>query len=170
MIYDHLDRITDYRGLGPHFGAAIDWLTATDLDALTFYPPAQAGQHKVQIQGEEVFALLNTYPPTAAENIVWESHRDYADIQAVVTGVEQMGIASLRDDSPVRKAYDAETDAALYDLPGPDAASSKPAFLPFGPRMFAIYLPQDIHAPNLALPGHDAAVRKVVVKVRLDRA
>lgn len=170
MIYDHLDRIADYRNLGPRFGAAIDWLTTTDLEALSFYPPARAGQHKIQIQNEAVFALLNTYPPTASENVVWESHREYADIQVVVTGVEQMGIASLSDDSPIRGAYDAETDAAFYDLPGPDTASSKPAFLTFGPRMFAVYLPQDIHAPNLALPGHDASVRKVVVKVRLDQA
>lgn len=168
MIYDHLDRIADYRGLEDRFAKAIDWLTGTDLDALTYHPVAESGQHKMRIQDDDVFAMLNTYPPAPHDQIVWESHRDYADIQVIVSGYEQMGIASLNDNPPVKKGYDPAIDAAFYDLPAPGNDSSVSiTFVPFSPDMFAIYLPQDIHAPNLALAGHTEPVRKVVVKVRV---
>ncbi len=168
MIYDHLDRLDNYRGLGARFAAAIDWLTVTDLPSLTYYPPKQVRERAVSIVGqEEVFAMLSTYPPTAHDQIVWESHRIYADIQVIVAGAEQMGIASLHHNPPIKQDYFAAIDAAFYHLPGPDAPAPHTAFLPFMPRTFAIFLPQDIHAPNLALPGHDDPIRKIVVKVAL---
>jgi len=176
MIYDHLDRIGQYRGLGRNFGPAIDWLTNTDLQALTFHPPADAGLHKPKIAGEDgidVYAMLMTYQPNPVEKTVWESHRQYADIQVVVSGIEQMGIAMLHDGVPVTRPYTAESDAALYGLPRWDEAkameTSNASVLPYGPGMFGIFLPQDIHAPMLAIPGKVGTVRKIVVKVRLDQ-
>ncbi len=167
MIYDHLDRLSTYRPLSPRFAAAIDWLSQTDLQALTFHPPAEAGQHKQHIDGDDVFAQLLTYTPVGPEKVVWESHRDYADLQLVVSGIEQMGIAPLSLDPPVKKAYDATADAALYDLSGPDSPAPGSAFLPFSAGLFGIYLPQDLHAPSLAVPGQVGPVQKIVMKIRL---
>jgi len=149
MIHDSLTNARIYRPLGPLFAAAFDFLAGFD-------PEAALG--KVTLDGDRLFALVQSYVPTPAGERPFESHRAYADIQYVAAGSEIIQFSPL-DRLRVTKPYSAEGDAALYS-----GTDDWPLFMRAGD--FAILYPQDGHKPG-CLWLDAAPVRKVVVKVRL---
>jgi biofilm protein TabA len=113
------------------------------------------------IDGERIFALVQRYHPKPAGEATWEAHRRYIDVQYIVEGAERIGYAALGDGLKVTTPYDAEKDAAMFDARG-DLFE-----VPAG--AFAIFMPQDVHAPGLlsSTSVGIATVKKVVVKCRL---
>ena len=95
----------------------------------------------------------------------YESHRVMADIQIVLDGEEECRVLSVEPELPGAPAltpeapYDADRDIVFY-REMPEAA----ARLRLRSGFFALLLPQDAHAPALAVstPGR---VKKLVVKV-----
>ena len=81
-----------------------------------------------------------------------ETHNQFIDIQIPLSGVEVMGYTA-REDLP-EADYDADKDISFY----PGLAES---YIPVKPGMFAIFFPQDAHAPGVSPDG----VKKVIVKV-----
>ena len=150
MIIDILNQSDTYAKLGPRFKTGFDFLRHTDLES------AELGRH--DIDGDNVYAMVQTYTTRAIDDGIWEAHRKYADIQYIVTGRECMGLALIGDMTETT-AYDSEKDAAFFQGDG--------AFVSFTPGMFGLYLPQDVHMPGIS-DDMAADVRKVVVKVRLD--
>jgi YhcH/YjgK/YiaL family protein len=147
-----IDRLSNPLALGhtPRLNQALEYLRATDLTAIPL------GRH--EIDGDRLFALVQEYTTRAPSDCVWESHRQYVDVQYVVTGVERMGymhIAQARE----REPYDSARDVAFYE-PGQDFIT-----LPAG--MLAVFGPEDVHAPCGAA-GAPRLVRKVVIKAAID--
>ncbi|MHB1035641.1 MAG: YhcH/YjgK/YiaL family protein [Pirellulales bacterium] len=153
MILDRLENACLYRRLGARIAAAFDYLCATDFRQLL--------DGRYELDGDRLFAMVQRYvtrPPSAAK---WEAHRQYVDVQYVVEGVERIGYAPLVDGLPVVEAYDAAKDLAFFDAGG-DLVTVRAG-------SFAIFTPQDLHAPGLAAESSGPAeVRKVVVKCRVD--
>ena len=150
MILDRLTHAAAYRPLGPGIAAALDWLTRTDLAALP------VGRHAVD--GDALFFIVERYQPRPLDAAIWESHRRYIDVQCVIHGVERMGITPLSSNPPVKEPYDETKDRTFYHGAG-DLIT-----VPAG--SFAIFSPQDIHAPGLAPEKDVREVMKVVMKVR----
>lgn len=86
MIYDTLEHAGQYRGLSGNLAKALDYLTGTELETV------EAG--RVEIDGERVFALFQSYE-TKPENDRPEAHRKYIDIQYLIEGEELIGVAPL---------------------------------------------------------------------------
>lgn len=153
MILDSLAQAKLYRTLGTRFAAGFDYLAATDLLALA--------DGRYEIQGSDVFAIVQSYNTKPREQGRWEAHRQYADIQFIVTGRERMGVAPI---SSLKLAceYDPEKDVAFYEA----EADGDGQFFDVSESSFALFLPHDVHMPSLAIesPG---PVKKVVVKVRV---
>lgn len=149
MIYDHIARAGLYHGLGPRFATAFEYLARFDHTT---------EDGRVSLDGDHLFALVQSYQTAPAAAKPFESHQIYADIQFVVSGEEVIGTAPL-DRLQVTTPYNPANDAALYS--GPD---DTPLRLRSGD--FAVLWPQDGHKPGCAwnAPG---AVKKVVMKVRL---
>ena len=63
----------------------------TYLAALEAFPPV--GQ--ADIDGEEVFASVQSYDTKPHADIPWECHREYIDIQFVYSGKEKVGVAPV---------------------------------------------------------------------------
>jgi biofilm protein TabA len=147
MIYDSLKNASLYRPLSPRIALGLDYLARFD-------PATPDG--RVALDGDSVFALVQTYKPGPASERVFESHRARIDIQYVVSGEEIIGFAPL-DVLKVTTPYSAEKDAAFYS--GPD---DRPILM--GPGDFTILWPQDGHKPG-CLWRNPGTVRKVVVKV-----
>lgn len=149
MIFDHLDNVFLYLGLGPRFAAAFGYLRA-------FTPDIVDGKYLVE--GEDVYAAVQTYDtaPAAARN--WESHRLYADIQYLHSGEE---LIYHRDVSTltVKTPYNLEKDSLSYIGPEDQALVMKAG-------NFAIFWPHDGHKPSCVLRAPTQA-RKVVMKVRV---
>jgi YhcH/YjgK/YiaL family protein len=152
MILDRLADSAIYHRLGDRFGAGFDYLRETDLRSLA--------DGRYEIRGENVFAIVQTYQPKPRPQGRWEAHRLYADIQYVVSGVEQMGVGPLVG-LKVVAPYDAEKDVEFYaDLPHQQ-------WISVAAGNFAVFLPHDVHMPSLSLDGNLAEVKKVVIKVRV---
>jgi YhcH/YjgK/YiaL family protein len=147
VIVDQLSNAGLYRAVHARFSRAFDYLTAT---ALTELPSG-----KQTIQGDDLFALVNDYSTQPQEKCRFEAHRRYIDIQFMVRGVEQIGVATLAamsDDEP----YVAERDVAFFRGHGDRITLAE--------GTFAVFFPHDAHQPGIAV-AEPVLCRKVVVKV-----
>lgn len=149
MIIDTLNHSKIYYELHPRFRQAFQFLIDTDLNAL------EPG--KYEIDGTNIFALVQQYTTKPKEDGLWEAHRNYFDIQYIVKGLESFGYAPI-DSLQVTKSYDAENDYALYAGEG--------SFLALQVGSFALVYPQDAHMPCITrIEPED--VKKIVVKIRI---
>ena len=86
MIVDALANAGRYRPLHPRLAAAFDYLAAFD--------PAKP-DGKYPIDGDAVYALVQSYATRPAAEKKWESHRRYLDVQYVVSGRERITVAPI---------------------------------------------------------------------------
>lgn len=152
MIVDRIDQSDLYDALGKNLAKALRFLRETDLDQLP--------DGLTPIDGDDLYARVRDIASPAnppADAVVWEAHRDYYDLHAVLEGCEKFGyadIAALRETQP----YDPAGDCLLLGGRGD--------YLLMRPGWFVLVGPRDAHAPNLAAEN-PARLRKVVVKVRI---
>lgn len=150
MVLDTLPHSAATRGLSPRLDAAMNWLTRFD-------PATPDGRYA--IDGDDVFALVQSYETVPAADKRFETHRDYADVQYVADGTETIRYAPADGLRPAT-AYDTAKDFQLFA----DPVADTPLHLEKG--VFAIFFPHDAHKPGCsgAVPSR---VKKVVVKVRV---
>lgn len=150
MIIDTLSSAGAYRSLSPALAAGLDWLAR-------FTPDLPDGRYA--IDGDNVYALVQSYTTVPAAEKSYESHRVYADIQYVAAGTEIIHYAPTAGLDPAT-SYDAEKDFLLYR----DPPTATPLHL--APGTFTVFYPHDAHKPG-CLSGESAKIKKVVVKVRI---
>lgn len=150
MILDSLANAALYRALGARIAAGLDYLAGFD-------PSTPDG--KVELDGTDLYAAVQSYDTAPGAEKKWESHRRYLDIQYVASGTERILHAPTGLLAP-RTEYNDQKDVLFYE--DPDAASS----LLLRPGDFVVFWPGDAHKPGL-MAGAREAVKKVVVKVRL---
>ena len=152
MIYDDLCSWRRYvpRNKASEFCQAIEFLR-------TFTPETEPGKH-VLIEGL-IYANVQEYTPKAVSEAVAEYHREFVDLQTLLAGSENIyycPTAGLEEKAP----YDAEGDYGLYKF---DAAQSTACKLE--PGNFAIFFPEEGHAPCIACSENPLPVKKVVLKI-----
>ena len=160
MLLTSLDHADHAAALLPGLDQAFAWLRQV-ADA----PPAEG---RVDIDGERLFAIAEHKTPQrrAPGDLVWETHRRYADIQYVARGAEAHGWLDAQHAPPVKTPYDDTKDAAFYEPPAPPLS---PTWFNLNAGHLVIYRPEDVHAPGQApLAGEPAPTIKLVVKLRLD--
>ena len=151
MIFDTLDQLNRYRGLGPRFARAFDFVKTLDVNT---------PDGRIDLEGDDLFVLVQSYQTQPESEKVFESHRIYADIQVVLAGEETLLYAPLKA-LEVAEPYSEEKDCQLY--PMGDGVTRLEA----GPGAAALFFPPDGHAPGCASPAGPMPVKKAVVKVRL---
>ena len=130
---------------------AFQYLKTTDL--------ANAGLGKTALDGENLFASIAEYFPKKREEVRYESHQKYIDIQYVIKGEEIMGITT-RDKVTDDEAYNEENDITFYKSESGDYRLATP-------RNFLVFFPEDMHRPSITT-GDSVMVKKVVVKVKVE--
>lgn len=151
MIVGELSTISEQAALNPRIIQALNFLSNPHL--------ADLPDGRVEIDGDQVFAILSTYHPgPVTESIELEGHRRYLDLQYLAQGEELIGWipASV---VPAKSAYDPEKDVWKASLPAGELAWIR---LRRGVGM--LLYPDDGHAPQFA-PAEPSLVRKVVVKI-----
>ena len=140
-----------YRYADCHHGLSrgFEFLQTTKLDELA------DGKH--EIDGTRLFAIVAHDQGRGRDSAILEVHRKYIDIQYVISGNELIGWRPLANCKAVKQAYDFETDLAFF-------LERPPSWFELAPRSFAVFFPEDAHAP-LAAQG---PVHKVVVKVAIE--
>lgn len=146
MVVDKLENLEKYVSLNPLFAQAVEFLKSTDLDA------HEIG--KITLKEGELMVNFSQTRPKTKEEAKLETHNQFIDIQIPLSGVEVMGYTP-RTDLP-EEEYNAEKDITFYKGLAKD-------YLTITPGMFAIFFPQDGHAPGVTSEG----VKKVIVKVRV---
>jgi YhcH/YjgK/YiaL family protein len=148
MILDTLAHADRYVPLHPLFRAGFDYLRR-------FSPDTPDGRHA--IEGEKLFALVQSYTTAPAAEKRFETHRKYIDIQYIVSGEEAL-LHAPAEGLEVSVPYDAEKEAMFYRDPAISSATALRA------GEFTIYFPNDAHKGACALHA-PVAVRKIVLKV-----
>lgn len=150
MILDSLANRALYASLSPRIAAGLDYLASFD-------PDTEDGRYP--IDGEVVYAVVQSYETAPGAEKRWESHEKHLDIQYIVSGQERILHAQA---SPLEVAtpYNETKDVTFYR----DPAASTSCLLQAGD--FALFFPADAHKPGCMAGGRDA-VRKVVVKIRV---
>ncbi len=151
MILDRLENLDRYFPLHAGFRQACDYLRQTDYTKLT------AGKHEVD--GAKLFLMLNKGSGKGREGVKLEAHRRYIDIQYTIAGPDEIGWRPLAACTQIDRPYDAHTDFGLF-------ADRPQAWVAVPPGSFAIFFPEDAHAPMGA--GADCELLKAVVKVAVD--
>jgi len=148
MIMDVLSRWSNYSWPGEHFEKAFRFLKELKPDA---------PEGRTEIDGENVFCMVQCYEARAHEGQQFEAHRKYADIQMVLAGEESI-LWAPADTLKVSVPY--KEDAVLFDL------TPSPTELVMTPGVFCVLFPPDAHAPCLQ-HGKPSSVRKAVAKIRV---
>lgn len=150
MIFDHLSKASLYH-LSSRFASGFKYIR-------DFHPSLADGRYP--IEGDDVYALVQTFESAPAVEKQFESHEVYADIHYIVSGSEVIYYCPSSELIP-KAPYDPSVDATYYqdhdDLP-----------LVLRAGFFMIFLQHDAHKPACIDPAVGAIeVRKVVIKVRL---
>jgi YhcH/YjgK/YiaL family protein len=117
---------------------------------------APLGRHAMD--GDRVYFTLSEYDTKEPSASLPETHRNYCDVQVVLSGEEWIGWAPLNELVVPRGAYDPEKDLQLH------APSDGLTWLVAKPGRFFLFAPSDVHQPGI-LAGAPAKVRKMVGKV-----
>jgi len=150
MVTGPLSQIHLYKPIHPNLEKAIDHILGLDLVNLS------AG--KYEIDGEDIFFMVNEYWTRPAPECEPERHRKYTDIQIMVRGAEKIGYAPYADQQPSTDFLPGN-DVAFYQLPAQDMD-----YITLTPGRFILFFPTDLHQPEVYISA-PALVKKLVIKV-----
>lgn len=149
MIIDTINNASKYFSLHPLFEKAFAFIGQTDL--------VNAADGKSDIV-EGLKAIFSNKAGMTAEASVakFECHNQHIDIQLCISGVETIGWKPREKCSVENGGYNPEKDVQLYHEQ-PDM------YFQLTNGQFAIFFPEDVHAPMIG----EGEIRKLVIKVRI---
>ena len=154
MIIDRVENAKLYVPMHKRFKQAFDVLG----------DPALAGKPdgRYEVDGDDLFYIVQHYTTKPIDQGRFESHRKYIDVQAVIAGQEVLAWSPTKG-LEVVEPYSDEKDIMFYRV-GTIIARTK---LESG--LFCLLYPHDAHLPScqIACP---TAVHKVVFKIRVSGA
>ena len=150
MIYDTFEKVDLYFDRTESLHKALDF-------ARTFDPSQPDG--KYEIDGDNIYAMVMTYDTREAEELKFEAHKKYIDVQLLLKGSELLNV-SLDHNLEVDTPYAEQKDVVLFKAPRYSTA------VLLEPGNFTVLYPDDRHQPGCRV-AEVASVRKMVVKVRV---
>lgn len=147
MIYDEIVNMKRYRGIAKNLDTAIRFVTNTDLNSLPL--------GRTEIDGNKVFINVMLTGGADREDLNYEVHRNYMDLQIDLEGTEwiDMGYGRIK----LVTSYNEEKDISFHD-----AQFSVPCRL--GKGMFILCMTGEPHKPGIVQPGLELK-KKCVIKV-----
>ena len=151
MIFDTIDNRHLYAAISPRIKAALEYLAASDFSKM------EAGRY--EIDGDNVYAMVQEYKSEPKEQRKWECHKKYIDVQYVHSGSENILVAGS-EGAQVIQPYEEDNDCELSLL-------KEWSTLRMEAGMGSILYPEDLHAPGIRIDKAEQ-VEKIVVKVKID--
>ena len=151
MIYGQLAHAETYAALGERFQQAFRFLKENDFTGME--------DQRIEIDGDKVYAILQSYDTKPAAEMTPEAHHRYIDLQYLLEGEELVYCAFLSEMKDEAKPYDPNRDIVFYQ-------STEVQPLKLGNGTFLLLWPEDVHAPCISV-DQKAPVRKVVIKILL---
>ncbi|MFT6068013.1 MAG: YhcH/YjgK/YiaL family protein [Bacteriovoracaceae bacterium] len=149
MIFDRVENFKTY-ALGKHWERAFQFIQDQDISTV---------EQRYDL-GDGMYASIESYGTKPPEKALFETHREYVDIQWTISGGETIywHDASLLK---IKKEYNAKRDVCFYESPDKLSLGLKNTS-----GYFCVFWPTDAHMPQAQLEG-EARVKKGVVKIPL---
>lgn len=148
MILDSLHHSASIESLHPRFKQAFDYLKSNDL--------SRQEPGKIVLDGDNLYISVAELTGKSPKEAKIETHSRYIDIQMPLTAPEIIGWkAGVKLEKPATP-YNESDDIAFFD----DEATN---FVRIEPGEFAIFFPEDGHAPGIG----EGVFKKVIVKVKI---
>lgn len=149
MIIDTLQNASKYLSAHPLFAKAFEYIRQADV--------ANAVDGKADIS-DGLKAIFSNAPGKTKEVSCakFECHNKNIDIQLCIKGLETIGWKPREKCVTPNGEYNAEKDVQFYhDVPD--------TFFQLTDGQFAIFFPEDVHAPMIG----EGTIRKLVIKVKI---
>lgn len=151
MIIDTMKHCEQYYVLGDKFKKAFEWLKENDTNEMP--------EGNYEIDGQNIFALVQEYDTIDMDDCWLETHVDYIDLHYMGKGTEWFGFNFIeRVGEPVTE-YGIEEDDLLY--------RKECQFFLIQEDDFVICFPHDVHMPRKR-PVVTTHVRKVCIKIKVN--
>ena len=149
MIIDTVANATKYAGLHPLFAKAFDYIHQNDIAHLP---------DGVSEIAEGLKVIVNTANGKTAETSLtkFECHDKNIDIQVCVKGLETIAWKPREKCVTPNGGYNPEKDVRFFS-DAPDM------FFQLTDNQFAIFYPEDVHAPMIG----EGEIKKIVIKVKI---
>jgi YhcH/YjgK/YiaL family protein len=149
MIIDTIKNASKYFSFHPLFAKAFEYINTTDL--------ANAPDGKSDIADGLKAIISNASGKTQEASLSkFECHDKYIDIQLCVKGIETIGWKPRGKCVLPNDDYNADKDVRFF--------SDEPdTFFQLTDGQFAIFFPEDVHAPMIG----NGEIKKLVIKVKI---
>ncbi|RNI37842.1 DUF386 domain-containing protein [Hanamia caeni] len=150
MIIDSLTNVAKYFCVNPYFERAFQYIQSQNLETL------EPGTYVIE---ENILkAIVSDKPGKSSEESLskFECHNKFIDIQLCIKGNEEIGWKPRQSCSQPKDAYNADKDVTFYS-DAPDM------FFQLTNGQFAIFFPEDVHAPMIG----EGNIKKMVIKVAI---
>ena len=153
MIFSSID--VDYKNMGypKAIVRALDYLKNTDLKAM------EPGSY--QLEGDKMYVHIDAVDTRSWHDTKPESHKNYIDIQFMITGEEDQAFSPNRGDMEPVESYP-ERDLYFYNNEHDDEGEVQ-----LSEGNYTIFFPSDVHRPLIAV-NEPRPIKKAVVKVHVD--
>ena len=141
-----------YNYLDEKFKRAFEFLRETNLDELPV--------GNIPIDGDEIYANVQSYITMPNKQCPFESHCSYIDIQYMVSGEEVFGYEPVNNLVPFTE-YNLKQDIIFYEEP------KESGLIVLRKGDFAIVPPEDGHAPRRMSSKGPCPVKKIVIKIKV---
>jgi len=148
MIIDTLDNADKYINLHPRFAKAFEFIKSQNLETM------EPG--KFEIDGKDIHASVSLKDGVTRETAKAEAHNNYIDIQVCPGGKEELGWKPRSKSVSPKEDYNAEKDVTFFN-------DQMDTYFELSAGQFAIFYPEDVHAPMIG----EGPVKKLVVKVKI---
>lgn len=150
MIIDILSNAKKYFCIHPLFAQAFGYIHSQGLGEL------EPG--KYVIDGDKLKAIVSINAGRTVEDAIsnFECHNKHIDIQLCIKGKEKIGWKLRGTCAQQKGEYDPESDVVFYtDTPD--------MYFQLTDNQFAIFFPEDVHAPMIS----EGNIKKMVIKVKI---
>lgn len=154
MIKDNIKNAKKYYSISKNIELGLKFIENNDLSKF------ECG--KYQIQGDDVFAIVQEYDTKLAADSKFEVHKKYIDIQFMIKNSELMGCADVMN-FEYDGEFNYENDIVFLNL---KPQAMEPDFLHIKQNEFIIFTPDDAHMPSIAV-DQPAYAKKIIVKVAI---
>ena len=149
MIVDSLKNASRYYSAHPLFAKAFEYIAEMDLKN------AEDGKSEI---GEGLKAIISNAPGKTRETSLakFECHNLNIDIQFCISGNETIGWKPREKCKTPNGGYNPDKDVQFY--------SDEPdTYFQLTNGQFAIFFPEDVHAPMIG----EGNIKKLVIKVKI---
>ena len=149
MILDSIKNISKYENLNIDLKSIVEFIDRVENENLE--------NGKYELDGDKLFALVQSYETKDSDECRLESHKKYIDIQYVQEGTEVM-YWSLVDGLKVTEDLSEISDVIFYE------DDKKATELVVNEKSFALFFTHDAHKPGVKF-NNKSNVRKIVFKI-----